>query len=140
MKMLTQNMRTLFTLSLFVCLITQNFLIGSKAGAAAPAGIPPADAFLSRRISENRIAQEEALVFPGLLKKEALEAGNPLATYAAMLALEPRYRSSKIFGGIYPEVRFNFEEFLGFPMSGVQAMSLPMYRRKMASAETPIPT
>jgi hypothetical protein len=45
------------------------------------------------------------LVFPGLLKKEALEAGNPLATCAAMLELEPQYLKSKIFAGIYPEVR-----------------------------------
>jgi hypothetical protein len=83
--------------------------------------------------------QEETLVFPGLLNKEALEAGNPLATYAAMLDLEPQYQRSRIFSGIYPEIRFNFEEFLGFPLAGIQAMSLPMYRRKTPSEETPIP-
>jgi hypothetical protein len=83
--------------------------------------------------------QEEALVFPGLLKKQELEAGNPLATYAAMLELEPKYLKSKIFAGIYPEIRFNFEEFLGFPLAGVQAMSLPMYRRRATNeAEIPV--
>lgn len=82
--------------------------------------------------------QQETLVFPGLLKKQELEAGNPLATYAAMLELEPQYLKSKIFAGIYPEIRFNFEEFLGFPLAGVEAMSLPMYRRR-ASKEAEIP-
>ena len=133
-------MRILLFLALFVCLITQNLLTGSKADAVPAAGVAPAGSFLSARVSKDHFAQEEALVFPGLLKKEALEAGNPLATYAAMLALEAQYRRSKVFGGIYPEVRFNLEEFLGFPLSGVQAMSLPIYRRKMAKAETPIPT
>jgi len=68
-----------------------------------------------------------------------LEAGNPLATYAAMLDLEPQYLKSKIFAGIYPEIRFNFEEFLGVPFAGVRAMSLPVYRRKTPGVETPIP-
>lgn len=139
LKMVTQNMKTLFYLSIFVCLLIQNFLAASKASAVAAADIPPPDVSLGGRVSGNRIAQEEALVFPGLLKKEALEAGNPLATYAAMLALEQQYRQSKIFGRIYPEVRFNFEEFLGFPMAGVQAMSLPSYRIRTAGAETQIP-
>ena len=38
---------------------------------------------------------ETPLVPPMLLQKEALDAGNPLATYAAMLDLETRYRNSK---------------------------------------------
>jgi len=78
-------------------------------------------------------------VFPGRLKKDALEAGNPLATYAAMIDLESQYRQSKIFAGIYSEIRFNFEEFLGLPLAGVQAMSLPALHRKTPSMETPIP-
>lgn len=73
------------------------------------------------------------LVPPMLLQKEALEAGNPLATYAAILDLEDRYRKSKALAGVYDEVRFNFEEFLGFPMAGVRAMALPVYRSKPAS-------
>jgi hypothetical protein len=81
-----------------------------------------------------RPAGETPLVPPMLLQKEALEAGNPLATYAALLDLEPRYRKSKALAGIYDEVRFNFEEFLGFPNAGVQAMSLPIYRTKTAEA------
>jgi hypothetical protein len=84
------------------------------------------------------ISQPDALVFPGLLKKEELEAGNPLATYAAMVDLEPKYQQSKIFGRVYPEIRSNFEE-LGFPLAGVQAMSLPAYHRKTPSVENAIP-
>lgn len=56
-----------------------------------------------------------------------------------MLDLEPQYRQSKVFAGIYPEIRYNFEEFLGFPFAGQEAMSLPLYRRKSPSVETPIP-
>ncbi|MBL8696045.1 MAG: hypothetical protein JNJ88_18260 [Planctomycetes bacterium] len=70
-----------------------------------------------------------------LLQREALEAGNPLATYAAMLDLEDRYRRSKPLAGVYDEVRFNFEEFLGFPMAGVRAMSLPAFRADRAKDE-----
>jgi hypothetical protein len=76
--------------------------------------------------------KEPTLPPPMLLQKEALEAGNPLATYAAMLDLETQYRNSKALAGIYAEVRFNFEEFLGFPMAGVQAMALPNYRKMSA--------
>lgn len=80
------------------------------------------------------------LIFPGLLKKEELEAGNPLATFAEMITLEKEYRNSKIFAAIYPEVRFNFEEFLGLPLSGLQAMQLPGLRGAgMSSKETSIP-
>src|SRR5262245_24953812 len=78
------------------------------------------------------IGADSPLLPPMLLRKEALEAGNPLATYAAMLELEPRYRNSKALAGVYDEVRFNFEEFLGFPMAGIQAMALPIYRTKSA--------
>ncbi len=53
-----------------------------------------------------------------------------------MLDLEEQYLKSKIFAGIYPEIRFNFEEFLGFPLAGVKAMSLPMFRRTMPNVET----
>src|SRR5712671_4022528 len=68
------------------------------------------------------------LLFPGLVNKAEREAGNPLATYAALLDLEAQYRSSKPFAGIYPEVRATYAEFLGVPLAGVQAMSLPMTR------------
>ena len=37
-----------------------------------------------------QVVQEESLVFPGLLKRDALDAGNPLATYASMLDLDPQ--------------------------------------------------
>jgi hypothetical protein len=85
------------------------------------------------------LRQEEGLVPPILLKKEALQAGNPLATYAAMLDLESQYLNSKVFADFYLEVRFNLEEFLGFPLAGVKAMSLPTYRREKPSVETPLP-
>src|SRR5262245_45306509 len=71
-------------------------------------------------------AQEPAqpLPFPGLLAREEREAGNPLATYAAMLEFEPQYLKSPL-AGVYPEVRANFEEFLGLPFAGKEAMALP---------------
>src|ERR1044071_314522 len=62
---------------------------GGKHAASAPATAAP-------------------LVPPMLLQKQALEAGNPLATYAAMLELEPRYRDFKPLAGIYDEIRYNF--------------------------------
>src|SRR2546423_8592267 len=139
MKIVMQGMSTKLALALIVCLLTQTVLAQPKYGVIGAAGIRLAGTFWSRSISGSRISQEDTLVFPGLLKKEALEAGNPLATYAAMIDLEPQYQQSKLFAGVYPEIRFNFEEFLGLPLAGVQAMSLPMYHRKTPSVETPIP-
>lgn len=139
MKMVMQDMRTKLYLALIVCLLTQTVLAQPKYGVTGAAGIRLAGTFRGASTAGERISQEETLVFPALLKKEALEAGNPLATYAAMLDLEPQYRKSKIFAGIYPEIRFNFEEFLGFPLAGVEAMSLPTLRRKWPNVETPIP-
>ncbi len=139
MKMVMQGMSTKLSLALIVCLLTQTVLAQPKYGVIGAAGIRLTGTFWSRSTSGSRISQEDTLIFPGLLKKEALEAGNPLATYAAMLDLEAQYQKSKIFAGIYPEIRFSFEEFLGFPQAGVQAMSLPMYRRKALGVETPIP-
>ena len=100
---------------------------------------PPVALQVSLPIHNPTLGQEEGLVPPILLKKEALQAGNPLATYAAMLDLEPQYLRSKIFADFYREIRFNLEEFLGFPLAGVQAMSLPIYRREKPSVETPLP-
>lgn len=84
-------------------------------------------------------AQDSVLVPPLMLKRELLQAGNPLATYAAILELEPSYLKSKIFEDFYRQTRFNFEEFMGLPFAGVQAMSLPSLRRGKPSVETPIP-
>src|SRR5262245_44348110 len=83
---------------------------------------------LAQKASSSAPGGDAPLVPPMLLQKRALESGNPLATYTAMLDLEQRYRAFKPLAGIYDEVRFNFEEFLGFPMAGVQAMALPIYR------------
>src|SRR5687768_12291916 len=123
-------MRTKLSLAIAVCLTTQTVSAQRQFSSTGDARIRFAEAVTSVRTSESGTSQQETLVFPGLLKKEALEAGNPLAPYAAMIDLEPQYRESKIFAGIYPEIRFNFEEFLGLPFAGVQAMSLPMYKRK----------
>jgi hypothetical protein len=111
-------MKNRIALACIVFVFAQNLLAGS--GAHLP-------------------AQEPGLVPPILLKREALEAGNPLATYAAMLELEPQYLKSKIFEDFYRQTRFNFEEFMGVPLAGVQAMSLPSLRRRKASIETAIP-
>jgi hypothetical protein len=61
------------------------------------------------------------LTVPILLKKEQRISGNPLATYAEMLALESRYLSSPL-KEIFIEQKKNLEEFLGLPLAGVQAM------------------
>lgn len=132
-------MRVKLSLALTLFVLALTFLTQPLHDLTRAAGIRSVTTFGSASTSERLIPQEEALVFPGLLRREELEAGNPLATYAAMLDLEPQYRKSKIFAGVYPEIRFNFEEFLGFPMAGVQAMDLPMYRTKRANAETSIP-
>ncbi len=132
-------MKNKSSLALIACIIAHTALAQPKRDPLGGAVTSAAGATGSVSTSVGRTAQEQTLVFPGLLRREELEAGNPLATYAAMLDLEPQYRKSKIFAGIYPEIRFNFEEFLGFPMAGIQAMSLPMYRAKRAVAETSIP-
>ncbi|HEY9284401.1 MAG TPA: hypothetical protein VIP46_13175 [Pyrinomonadaceae bacterium] len=132
-------MRAKLSLALIVCLAPQIVLARQKPGGAKAGRTRLHGPFRGGGTPGNRVPQEETLVFPGLLRKEALEAGNPLATYAAMLDLEPQYLKSKIFAGVYREVRFNFEEFLGFPLAGVEAMSLPMLRRKAPGVETPIP-
>src|SRR5688572_7734744 len=139
MKIVAKDMSSKLSLALVVCMVAQCALAQQTPDVDGRPRIQWVDAFRGGRTFEAQTPQEETLVFPGLLKREALEAGNPLATYAAMLDLEPKYQKSKIFAGIYPEIRFNFEEFLGFPLAGVQAMSLPMYRRKTPSVETPIP-
>jgi hypothetical protein len=132
-------MRTKATLALILFIGTPYLLAQQTTARIGAAPVPPPADSGSARSSGKFVFQDQTLVFPGLLKKEALEAGNPLATYAAMIDLEPQYQQSKVFAGVYREIRFNFEEFLGFPLAGVQAMSLPMYRRKTPSVEGPIP-
>lgn len=83
--------------------------------------------------------QGQTLVFPMLLKKEQQEAGNPLAAYAEMLRLEPQYLDSKVFARVYPEVRAMYEEFMGEPLAGVRAMSLPTLRGKVATRDRAVP-
>ena len=75
------------------------------------------------------------LPFPGMLAKEQREAGNPLATLAAMRDDEERYRASEVFAGIYTEVRLNYEQFLGVPDAGVRAMQLPPFQGNPAEAD-----
>jgi hypothetical protein len=134
LKIAIEGMGTKLSLALIVCLLTQTVLGQPNDGLSGEAG-----AFWGGSNTGSQTSQQNQLIFPGMLKKEALEAGNPLATYAAMIDLESQYRQSKIFAGIYPEIRFNFEEFLGLPLAGVQALSLSSFRRKTPSLETPIP-
>jgi hypothetical protein len=131
-------MRATVSFALTVFLSAQPVLTRPDHNVTRAAEARTAPTFEGASTSEHFGIQEQALIFPGLLKKEELEAGNPLATYAAMLDLEAQYLQSKIFARIYPEIRFNFEEFLGFPMAGLHALNLPMYRRK-TSKETPFP-
>ena len=56
-----------------------------------------------------------------------------------MLDLEPQYLKSKIFANVYPEIKRNFEEFLGFPLAGTQALSLPAFKKNTAGVEKTIP-
>jgi len=133
------RIRAKLSLPLIVCLISQIVLAQQKPGDTRVDGIRLKGSLSDGSNPGKRVSQEEPLVFPGLLEKEALEAGNPLATYAAMLDLESQYLKSKIFAGIYPEIRFNFEEFLGFPLAGLEAMSLPAYQTKSTSVKTTIP-
>jgi hypothetical protein len=113
-------------MSVLVAILSAQLILAQPKPASTPLDQAGSDAVRS---------QEASLVFPGLLKKEALEAGNPLATYAAMLELEPQYLKSGIFAQIYPEVRLNFEEFLGFPLAGLRAMQLPQLRISASSTE-----
>jgi hypothetical protein len=77
----------------------------------------------------------DGLIVPILLEKEQRLAGNPLATYAAMLAKEKEYLQSKIFSRVYREMRYNFEEFLGVPTAGPDAMTF-MLRKRAAEPDT----
>jgi hypothetical protein len=86
--------------------------------------------FLLMRVPQLAPAQSAPpgpLLPPTLLGKEQLEQGNPLAQWVAMVELEAQYRASKM-AGFYAEARANAEEFLGFPLAGVAAMSLPALR------------
>jgi hypothetical protein len=66
---------------------------------------------------------DSILEFPILVKREQLYAGNPLAQYIALTKMESRYLNS-VFKEPYKELLKNFEQFLGFPMAGVEAMQL----------------
>jgi len=87
----------------------------------------------------SRPSQQQSLIPPVLLKREELLAGNPLATYAAMLDLESQYLKSKSFEEFYRQIRFSFEEFMGFPLAGVEAMSLPSLRTQRPLHQGTIP-
>jgi hypothetical protein len=88
---------------------------------------------------QSQQSQRPDLVFPGLLAKEQREAGNPLATYAAMLELDAAYRAHPVFAKIYPEVRCNFEQFLGDADAGPRAMRLLARPGGTAGADAALP-
>jgi hypothetical protein len=125
-------MKNRIAVACIVLLFTQNLMALPKAYLSAPV-------CNAEPVRDRAWDQEPKLVPPILLKRDALEAGNPLATYAAMLELEPQYLKSKIFADFYRETRFNFEEFMGVPLAGVQAMSLPSFRRRKSRIEIAIP-
>src|SRR5687767_7841596 len=146
-------MKNRTALACVVVLFAQNLLALPKVSFATPSGnaesnearacnhsnestFPLRPRLLSPGLGRS---QQPGLVPPIMLKREALEAGNPLATYAAMLDLETQYLNSKIFADFYRQTRFHFEEFMGVPLAGVQAMSLPSLRRTKPKVETPIP-
>ncbi len=89
-----------------------------------------------RSPAQNPDAQP-ALIFPGLLEREARDAGNPLAPYLAMVRLEEQYLASPIFAKIYPEVRLNYEQFLGVPNAGLRAMDILARRANTVGATVP---
>jgi hypothetical protein len=113
-----------------------------SSSVASVASSPPLLAACLALLPPAMPAQDPAtrpdLPFPGSLEKAAREAGNPLATYAAMLERDAAYRASKLFAAVYPEVRCNFEQFLGVPLAGVEAMSLPAFRAAQDRGVTPI--
>lgn len=59
-----------------------------------------------------------SLVFPSLVERQAFDAGNPLARYAALLDLESRYLADPALRGTYLEVRGRLEASLGDPWAG----------------------
>ena len=79
-------------------------------------------------------AKPPNLIFPMLLEKEKRLAGNPLATYASIVEMEKEYRSSP-FAPVYDEIRYSFEEFLGFPEAGKKALGLPQFRTSWKGIE-----
>jgi len=81
-------------------------------------------------------AGTEELPPPVLLERDALLSGNPFATYAAMRDREGAYMAHPVWSRIYPEMRLNFEEFLGMPCAGLQAMELPTLVQDYAEATT----
>lgn len=60
---------------------------------------------------------------PLLVKKTELMSGNPFAGYCELKKMEGLYLSSPL-GGLYKEQMKNFEEFMGFPLAGKEAMQL----------------
>lgn len=82
--------------------------------------------------------KDSSLVMPILLAKNERESGNPLATLHAMRELEDRYLASRAFSKIYPEIRLNYEQFLGKPDAGIRAMHLPALRRDHQTVDVSI--
>src|SRR4051794_23863509 len=61
---------------------------------------------------------------PFQVKKEQVEAGNPLSRYLELKRLRPRYLESPMWKPMYPEIELMFEEFLGDPTAGPRGLEL----------------
>lgn len=77
--------------------------------------------------------------FPALVKRKQLYSGNPLAQYIALKKMESKYLNS-VFKDPYKELLKNFEQFLGFPLAGVEAMQLKTLKQDYGErSESPGP-
>jgi hypothetical protein len=79
-------------------------------------------------LAQTNVQKPDPLVFPSLVKKDQLYAGNPLANYLALKKIEEGYLASP-FKDVYLEQMKNFEQFLGFPMAGKEAMQLKAFKK-----------
>lgn len=64
------------------------------------------------------------------VKREEVEAGNPLARYVELLRRRERYLESPMWKTMYPELLLMFEEFLGDPDAGPKGMAWMLGDRK----------
>ncbi|MBV9988259.1 MAG: hypothetical protein JO301_11295, partial [Chitinophagaceae bacterium] len=83
-------------------------------------------------------AGQPSLPPPVLVEKEQLYAGNPFANYLALKKLEAQYLNAPIREVYLQQVK-NFEEFLGFPLAGKEAMQLKTLRSSYGDRKEQLP-